>query len=224
MTDTRLAVFDVDGTLVDSQHHIVAAMTAAFAAIRAEPPARAAVLSIVGLSLPVAVARLAPDLQDPDYLCMIDAYKVAWMAAGRGGSAPLYPGAAQVLAGLGALPGVVMGVATGKSRKGLDHLMAVHDLTRHFATVQVADDHPSKPHPAMLLAALAETGIDPRRAVMIGDTTYDMAMARAAGMRALGVGWGYHPVADLRDAGAERIVAQFDEVPAALDAMWGEGA
>jgi phosphoglycolate phosphatase len=223
--DLRLALFDVDGTLIDSQDVIAAAMDAAFAAIDRATPDRAAVLSIVGLSLPVAVARLAPDLTEAAVDRAVAAYKDAFVAARAAGGgeaqAPLYPGARAVLDRLSARDGTVMGVATGKARRGLDHVYAVHGIGGLFATHQTADLHPSKPHPAMVLAALEETGVAARDAVMVGDTTFDIAMGRAAGVRTLGVAWGYHPVADLRAAGADRIAADWSEVPGALDDLWG---
>jgi phosphoglycolate phosphatase len=101
--------------------------------------------------------------------------------------------------------GWLLGVATGKSDRGLEHCLASHGLSRHFVTLQTADRHPSKPHPAMLEAALFEAGAMPQHAVMIGDTAYDMMMAVNAGVRALGVDWGYHTPAELSDAGAEAV-------------------
>lgn len=212
-----LVIFDVDGTLLDSQAHILGAMAIAFAGIGHPCPPREAVLGIVGLSLPQAMARLAPDL-DADAL--VAGYKSAFGTLRAETASPLYPGARAALERLAAR-GIVLGIATGKSRRGLDHVLAAHGLAGHFATTQVADDHPSKPHPAMVLAALAETGADPARAVMIGDTSFDMDMGRAAGVRTLGVSWGYHPRAAL--AGADAVIDGFDALEAALDHLWGQG-
>jgi phosphoglycolate phosphatase len=114
----------------------------------------------------------------------------------------------------------MLGVATGKSRRGLSHILDAHGLNAHFVTTQVADDHPSKPHPSMLLAALAETGTEAARAVMIGDTTFDIEMGLAAGMATVGVAWGYHPVAELAAAGADTVIARFDDLVPALDDLW----
>jgi phosphoglycolate phosphatase len=111
-------------------------------------------------------------------------------------------------------------VATGKSRRGLDHLVELHGWGGVFQTVQVADHHPSKPHPSMLLACLAETGVEAGRAVMVGDTSFDMQMAHSAGIRGLGVGWGYHPAAALREARAVDVLAGFDALPGALATLW----
>lgn len=217
----RLAVFDVDGTLIDSQDHIVAAMADAFGALGHVPPSRQAVLSIIGLSLPVAVGRLAPQLPGEDRAGIVDAYRQGFGRLRAENHSPLFPGAGDVLDALLARPGVLMGVATGKSRRGLTHVLAAHGLGRHFVTTQVADDHPSKPHPSMLLAALAEAGTAAARAVMIGDTTFDIEMGRAAGMATVGVAWGYHPAAELAEAGADRVIGSFADLVPALDDLWG---
>jgi phosphoglycolate phosphatase len=135
------------------------------------------------------------------------------------GVAPLYPGARAAVERLAAEPGTLLGIATGKARRGLDHLLLAHDLGRYFATAQTADRHPSKPDPSMLLAALAETGAGAGEAVMIGDTAFDVAMGRAAGMATIGVAWGYHPRERLRDAGADMIVESFDALDDALQRL-----
>ena len=115
---------------------------------------------------------------------------------------PLFPGVAETIGRLAADPGIRLGIATGKSRRGVAHLVGRFAWDRVFATIQTADDAPSKPDPGMLLRAMAETGVAPDRTVMLGDTTFDMAMARAAGVRPIGVSWGYHPVPALTEAGA----------------------
>lgn len=217
MTTPRLAVFDVDGTLVDSQGHILAAMAAAFAAVGAAMPAREAVLGIVGLSLPVAVATLAPGIPAEDRLRLVEAYKDHFADLRRRGATPVFPGAAELLARLAARDDLLLGIATGKSRRGLMHLLDETGWRGHFVTLQVADDHPSKPDPSMLRAALAETGIAPAAAVMIGDTDYDIAMGRAAGVGTIGVTWGYHPAARLQAAVPGQVVTDFAALGAALD-------
>jgi len=218
--DARLVVFDVDGTLSDSQAHILAAMTSAFASVDLAPPPRAAILSIVGLSLEVAIPRLAPDLDETSHIAIVAGYRDSFrrnrLLTGPA-STPLYPGIRAVVETLAAQPETILGIATGKSLRGLEALLDGHGLRRHFLTVQVADHHPSKPHPSMLLAAMAETGIGPDRAVMIGDTTFDMDMARTAGMQAIGVGWGYHPPAELHAAGA--LAARAEDLPGLIDRM-----
>jgi phosphoglycolate phosphatase len=207
----KLIVFDVDGTLVDSQDLIVAAQRAAFLAHGLEPPTRERSLSIVGLSLVQAMRVLVPDGPAES---LAEGYKTAFqrLRADPAYREPLFPGAAELLAELSGRDEVVLGIATGKSRRGVAHLLARHGWERVFATIQTADDHPSKPHPAMLEQALAETGAAPRDSVMIGDSTFDMAMARAAGIGAVGVSWGYHRPEALRETGAEAIVGSYREL------------
>ena len=218
--DLRLVVFDVDGTLIDSQNHILAAMEHAFAAIGVTLPGREAVLSIVGLSLPVAVERLVPHLSEGARAGIVAAYKESFGQLRARTVSPLFPGAAEALRALRSRPEVVLGVATGKSRRGLSHVLDLHGLGGHFVTTQVADDHPSKPHPSMLRAALAETGTEAARGVMIGDTTFDIEMGRAAGMATVGVAWCYHPAAGLAAAGADRVIARFSDLLPVLDDLW----
>lgn len=213
----RLIIFDVDGTLVDSQAHILAAMTQAFERQRLPVPERAAVLGIVGLSLPVAIARLAPEVPGADQARLVVGYKDAFATLRAETLSPLYPGAADTLSALAQVPGLRLGIATGKSRRGMDHIMAAHGWAGKFATVQVSDDHPSKPHPSMIAACLRETGVVPERAVMLGDTTFDMDMARAAGVTGLGVSWGYHPAERL----GARVIDDFAALPNALCDIWG---
>lgn len=218
--DCRLIVFDVDGTLVDSQHLILEAMQVAFDFLGETLPPRETALSVVGLSLPEAMAALLPHLPGEDIVRLADRYREHFLSRRIAGAAeavaPLYPGACAALERLGATPETLLGVATGKARRGLDHLLDAHGLRRHFTTLQTADGHPSKPHPSMLLAALAESGVAPERAAMIGDTEYDIAMGRAAGMRTIGVAWGYHPRARLETAGADVVIHDFAELDAAL--------
>jgi phosphoglycolate phosphatase len=227
VTGLRLVVFDVDGTLVDSQDAIVGAMRAAFDGIGAAAPARATILSVVGLSLPVAMARLAPGLTPAARGELVEGYKRHHLAARAEGlaeaTAPLYPGARDALDALAGAPDTLLGVATGKGREGLAHLLRTHGLDDYFVTAQTADGNPSKPHPGMLLAALAETGCAAERAVMVGDTEFDVAMGRAAGFATVGVAWGYHPGERLRAAGADRVIEDFAELGAAVAAL-GEAA
>ena len=115
---------------------------------------------------------------------------------------------------------MLLGIATGKSRRGLRAVLEGHGLAGRFVTTQTADDHPSKPHPAMLEACLADTGLDPDDAVMVGDTEYDMEMARAAGMPGVAVSWGYHGP-DRLGAATHRI-DRIDALPGLLDTIWGE--
>ena len=206
MTGLRLALFDCDGTLVDGQAGVIAAMEAAFHSVGLPAPDRHQVRRIVGLSLPQAIRLLAPQADEDMRQAADLAYREAFRSAREAGSLvePLYDGIADLVAELGG-NGWLLGVATGKSQRGLDHCLAMHGLAAHFVTLQTADHHPSKPHPSMIDTALAETGADRAACVMIGDTQYDMAMAVNAGVRAIGVDWGYHSAEELREAGAEAV-------------------
>ena len=221
-----LVIFDVDGTLVDSQADITVSMDAGFAAIGRKAPPRSEVLSIVGLTLDKAIAKLAPDLDDKALGTVVEAYKSAYVAlhldGPRQSGAVLYPGATETLEALNARPDIVLGIATGKSRRGLEALLDRHDLRRFFVTTQVADDHPSKPHPAMLETALAEAGVAASEAVMIGDTSYDMEMACAAGVAGLGVTWGYHTRGFLTQSGAVALADEFAQVPDLVSSILSE--
>lgn len=216
-TAIRLAVFDCDGTLVDGQADICAAMEAAFAQTGLGQPDRAAIRRVVGLSLPVAIHKLLPEADAALCQAASEAYKTEFRAMRAAGSLsePLFPGIAPLLDTLHA-SGWSLGVATGKSDRGLRSVLAAHGLSDHFVTLQTADFHPSKPHPAMLEAALAEAFALPGDSVMIGDTTYDIAMARSAGVRAIGVSWGYHEAAELLEAGAEAVAHSAEELGALL--------
>ncbi len=202
----RLAVFDVDGTLIDSQYDITATMRLAFNGVGLKPPTLEQVRGSIGLSLPMAMRQLSPDLTDVQYETLVAGYKSTFKNNREAGqSAPLYPGIRSMLDGLAQDDHLLLGVATGKSRRGLDAALNGHGLAARFVTAQVADNHPSKPNPSMLHAALSETGVEVSNAVMIGDTTFDMEMGQAAGMHCIGVSWGYHEVDHLRDAGAVQI-------------------
>ena len=209
----KLAVFDCDGTLVDGQADICDTMVQAFERARLPSPDRNDVRRIVGLSLPVAIRRLAPDLTDDDTRNVVEFYKRGYFAKRQEGllREPLYDGIADLLAMLHK-SGWQLAVATGKSDRGLQSVLAAHGLTDLFVSLQTADRHPSKPHPAMLEAALFEAGATPNQAVMIGDTTFDIDMARAANVRAVGVAWGYHEPDELTHAGAESVAQEVAEL------------
>lgn len=210
---TRLVVFDCDGTLVDSQAAICRSMDEAFAIAGLAVPDRIAVRRIVGLSLPQALLRLAPEADDETRALALEAYKASFRAARSSGTLqePLFAGMAELLQRLRDADRL-LGVATGMSDRGLGACLARHGVSELFSTLQTADRHPSKPHPAMLEAALYEAGTAASEAVMVGDTVFDMAMARAAGVRAIGVAWGYHEPDELIGAGACGVARTAEEL------------
>jgi len=213
MTPNRLALFDCDGTLVDSQHDIVEAMHRCFAAEKLAPPDRHTILAVIGLSLPLAMARLMPEAEIAYHDHLAAQYKLAFQTMRRenGVAEPLYPGIAELIAAL-AGEGWMLGVATGKSDRGLKLCLERHGIHAHFVTLQTADRHPSKPHPSMALQAIAEAGAAPETTVTIGDTSYDMEMAVNAGTRALGITWGYHSAEELIAAGAHGVAMDMDDL------------
>jgi len=208
----RLFVFDCDGTLVDSQHNIVAAMAAAWARHDLPAPPASEVRRIVGLTLEIAIARLLPQADDARHRALAAAYREIVhdlrMNNAQGiAEEPLFPGIRELIVSLEA-PEIFLGVATGKNLRGLEHTLTVHGLRERFHTLQTADICRSKPDPEMVLRAMAATGTPANATVVVGDTSFDMEMARSAGATAIGVAWGYHEVAELWKAGAHAVIAQ----------------
>ncbi|WP_310498749.1 HAD hydrolase-like protein [Sandarakinorhabdus sp.] len=214
----KLAVFDCDGTLIDSQVNIIRAMESSFQRHGLAPPDSHATRRIVGLSLVEAMQVLLPDAEPALHESMAQDYKHAFQRL-RADKAldpePLYPGVADGLAEL-LDTGWLLGVATGKSDRGLALALSHHGITGHFVTLQTADRHPSKPHPSMLQAAIAEAGAQAGGSVIIGDTAFDMGMGVAAGVRAIGVDWGYHDADELVAHGAEHVAADMADLLAHL--------
>lgn len=209
----RLALFDCDGTLVDSQHNIVMCMDDAFVRSGLTPPPREATKRVVGLSLVPAMQALLPDADHGLHVQLAEDYKTAFHRLRGNGlvEEPLFDG---ILAAMEALStaGWLLGVATGKSDRGLALCLEHHGIADQFVTLQTADRHPSKPHPSMVYEAMAEAGAAPETTIMIGDTSFDMAMGVAAGARSLGVDWGYHGPGELIAAGAYHVAAHPDDL------------
>jgi phosphoglycolate phosphatase len=218
----KLVVFDCDGTIVDSQHMIVAAMTQAYGWHGLDAPSRETVLSIVGLSLPEAFEVLGKDHPGFPVATMVERYKAAFhvMRDGEKHLEPLYPGAADAITSLARRDDVLLGIATGKSQRGVRAVLGMHGLLDHFFTIKTAEDAPSKPNPGMVLDAMREAGVAPEDTVVVGDTVYDIAMARAAGATALGVTWGYHEASALERAGAYAVIDRFESLGPLLERIW----
>ncbi|WP_420142756.1 HAD-IA family hydrolase [Sphingomonas sp.] len=216
----RLALFDCDGTLVDSQTTICLAMQRAFDVVGVAAPGDPATRGIIGLSLPEALTVLYPGGTTEEHDAIGEAYKAAFFDMRTQGLAnhPLYDGIAEAIGDLDAR-GWLLGVATGKSDRGLKAILEHHGLHPRFITLQTSDRHPSKPHPSMIEQAMADAGSEPATTAMIGDTSYDMAMARAAGCAAIGVAWGYHNADQLIEAGADVVAEHPSALVAILEAL-----
>ncbi|WP_299819856.1 HAD-IA family hydrolase [uncultured Roseibium sp.] len=213
-----LIIFDVDGTLVDSQNTILHGLQVGFEAVGLPMPDRKTALSIVGRSLEEAFADLVGEAHADKVPAMADAYRTSKISRrGLGLDIdPLYPGAREAVERLHGQDDILLGIATGKAMRGVRHMQDTHGMHDRFVTIQTADTSPSKPHPDMIFRAMAETGVEPHRTLMIGDTGFDMAMARAAGAHAVGVTWGYHDHAQLTEGGANRIIQGFEDLDPAL--------
>jgi phosphoglycolate phosphatase len=222
MSRSRLAVFDCDGTLVDSQHNIVAAMAAAWRAQGLQPLAASSVRRVVGLPLLEAISRLHPLGSAEVHLSLTDNYKKAFhcMRQEPDHREPLYPGTVEALDAMEAA-GYLLAVATGKSRRGLDATLERHGLEGRFMALKTADDGPGKPHPHMLEEAMADAGAAPDSTVMIGDTVFDIEMAGNAKVRSIGVSWGYHDPDELRVAGAAGVIDEFGELAEMTAMLFG---
>lgn len=215
-----LILFDCDGTLVDGQHLIVSAMSDAYREQGREPPAREDILSVVGLSLPETFATLSGG--DPDFPIeiFVQGYKDAFFRLRESHPCePMFPGIRDAVDVLRGDADVLLGIVTGKSQRGVRRVLEAHAMEGWFSTIQTADDAPSKPHPAMVQQAMNELGGSPARTLVVGDTSYDMRMAKAAGAWALGVNWGYHGDEELRASGADGLVHEPTALVEAIRAM-----
>lgn len=215
-----LILFDLDGTLINSEAILLAAQVETFNRHGLAHPGREAGLGVVGLTLDIALMRLG-GLPAPD-AALTATYKEVFGAMRLSAHAdsamdePLYPGVAETLAALAARPGLKLGIATGKSRRGAEYIVERHGWERLFATIQTADDAPSKPHPGMIQRAMQETGAQPARTAMVGDSSFDIEMAVAAGVVPVAVSWGFQPVETLVALGARHVLARSTDLPGVL--------
>ncbi len=219
-----LVLFDCDGTLVDSQHGIVETMARTFKEHGLPAPALAETRRIIGLSLARAIAELLGEADMAKADLMAETYKRHFFAlrSEPDFQEPLFDGAREAVLRLTRHEHILIGMVTGKSRRGVDAVLSRHGLREAFQVVRTADDCPSKPHPAMVLECCAETGIEPAATLVIGDTVFDMTMAVAASAVPLGVGWGYHEAEELTEAGAYRVLNHFDELADAVTTLQRE--
>lgn len=216
-----LVIFDMDGTLIDTQALIAEHMARTFEEAGLRPPTPAEARRVIGLSLPLALGRLAgsddPALIDP----MVDAYKSHYRASlvADSGREGLFPGALAALHRLHQRTRTDLGIATGKGLGGVERILALHGIAELFVTFQTPDHNPSKPHPGMIHRAMAERGAKPGETIMVGDTTFDIEMGKAAGAWAIGVSWGYHEPDELLAAGADSLIDTFDQLDGAIEQL-----
>ncbi|GHF24615.1 hydrolase [Kordiimonas sediminis] len=212
----KVIIFDCDGTLADGQHMITDSMNLCLDRFGMERLDHADVRRIIGLSLMEAFQVLKPELSTDDHAALTEGYKKAFFdlrSSEDFTAEPLYPDTIEVLKELDG-KGYCLAVATGKSLRGLRRVLSQHDILDMFVSLQTSDHHPSKPHPSMVQTAILDAGSHPDQAIVIGDTSYDMQMAKSAGAHALGVSWGYHEVPELVNAGATKVAHSFREIPA----------
>lgn len=210
-----MIIFDWDGTLCDSVEHIVTAMTSAAVSLDIEAPSAAQVRDIVGLGLPQAVAQLFPHEAERERVAMAAAYAEHFVAAetGDGAGPKLFPGVLETLHALRER-GLELAVATGKSRRGLDRVLARLALSDFFDASRCADETRSKPDPLMVQELMGERGMRASQVVMVGDSEYDLEMASRAGVRSVGVSFGVHSPKRLAQHGPIAII---DTLPQLLE-------
>jgi len=220
MSGQKLVIFDLDGTLIDTVALAVGAFVYAFEQLGLAVPDEKSIRAISGLSLDIAIKRLAPGVKGQMIEKLIAVYREQYVReTGLSMREPLFAGAHEALDVLNRRDDILMALATGKPMRGVNRVMQAHDLGAYFTSLQTPDHNISKPHPDMINTAMAVVGADKRQTVMIGDTSHDMEMAVNASVNALGVDWGYHEADALRAAGADIVVSDFRQLLTAVDEM-----
>lgn len=220
----KAVLFDCDGTVADSCAMICEIMRMVFVKHGFEVPLDAETRAIIGLSLDTAIARLKPDVRVDEVGRMAETYRTIFRSAR---SEPkfretLFPGMKALVRDLAAREEVCVGMVTGKSRRGVDAICKTHGMTDWFAVVRTADDCASKPHPAMVLESCDVLGLSPADALVVGDSIYDMQMAKAAGASALGVEWGTFAPPSLISAGAFAVAGSVEDLGRLIDQWLGD--
>jgi len=212
----KLAIWDMDGTIVDSREVIQTAMVRAFEGMKLTPPTYDETRKIVGLGLAEACRALAPD--GTDIAALVEAYREAFVVRRTEPDfkEPLYQGALESLDRL-ANEGWLIAMATGKSHRGIRAIFEMHPLESYFDTIWCADDGPGKPHPFMCEQAMAALGAEPDQSLIIGDAIHDIRMGLNAGIHTLGVSWGFGEAQELEEAGAHEVHHDFATLNASLD-------
>ena len=214
-----LIIFDLDGTLIDSVALIVATVSDAFSAINEPVPTETAIRSISGISAPEAMAILAPGAGAARVEKIVESYRSHYHRRAGVAREPMFAGALEALDRLQQRPDTILAVATGKGYRGAVTLLERHNVLDRFHSIETPDHNRGKPDPQMIETAMRKAGASKAETIMIGDTVHDMRMAKAAGVKALGVAWGYHEVTELNAAGADMIIENFDQLDQAIDEL-----
>jgi len=217
----RLVIFDMDGTLIDSEALIVETVTAAFEEVGEPAPTSAAVREISGITARQAMGILAPTANPERVEEILESYRTQYTSRAGGAREPMFAGAREVLERLRHQEGTTLAVATGKGYRGAVTLLTVHGILDWFQSVQTPDHNRGKPDPQMIETAMEKAGATVSETVMIGDTSHDMKMGKAAGVGTIGVAWGYHAAVDLWEAGADIVIERFEELEPAIDKLLG---
>ncbi len=187
---SSLIIFDIDGTVFDSQHNILAAFQAAFEEVNLPQLHHTQITRTIGLSPEEAVKEMLPNTSDEKRQNVVRAFRKQSQIQASG--TPFFKGMRGLIGALSEIKRVKLGIATGKLRRGLDPLLQSSGLSECFSIRQTPDIYPSKPNPEMLLAAMRDYEFSSSQVVMIGDTSFDIEMAKRANIRSIGVTWGYH--------------------------------
>ena len=206
-----LIVFDWDGTVMDSTAVIAGSVQAACRDLHLTVPSDEAARYVIGMGLEQALRHAVPDAAEEMYGPLVERYRYHFLA--QDSAIPLFDGARETIDELHA-KGYWLAVATGKSRAGLDRVLQSSGMGHYFHALRTADMTHSKPHPAMLLELMDELGLEPERVLMVGDTTHDLQMAINAGVDALGMTHGAHPLEQLQALQPLALLDDFAELRA----------
>jgi len=217
----RLVVFDLDGTLIDSEALIVGAVVESFRAVDEPVPEQQAIRAISGITAKDAIAILAPGADAARVEVLLESYITHYTRRTAAAREPMFEGALAALDRLQAMPDTILAVATGKGYAGAVTLLEHHGIIGRFNSIETPTHNRGKPDPEMLHTAMGKAGVGPAQTAMVGDTVHDMRMARAAGVTAIGVAWGYHDSHDLKAAGADVVVREFSELDGCIDDLLG---
>jgi phosphoglycolate phosphatase len=217
----RLVIFDLDGTLIDSVALIVETVTNAFRAVDEPVPEERAIRAISGITAREAMAFLAPNATPERVNTILESYRTHYRGQAGVAREPLFKGALEALDRLQAKRDTILAVATGKGYNGAVTLLERHGIIGRFHSIQTPDHNRGKPDPQMIETAMSKAGATHGQTVMIGDTVHDMRMAKAAGVGAIGVTWGYHEQVELLSEGADIVIDSFDKLDRAIDQLVG---